>query len=259
MSRQLKIAGILLALLLLVVAVFSFGSTGTDFAWSLSGGGTMLLPLVVIAALVDSVNPCAFSVLLLTLAFLFSLGRPRREVLALGGSYLLGLFFAYFAIGLGLLSALHLFDTPHFMGRIGASLLLVLGIWHLVAEYIPTLPKPKIPKVAHDWMGRMMTKASIPAVFVLGALVGLCEFPCTGGPYLMVLGLLHDSGTYLRGILYLVIYNLIFVSPLVLILAMASDSGLLEKMSIWKKDNIKSVRLFGGLLMIILALIILFI
>ena len=91
---------------------------------------------------------------------------------------------------------------------------------------------------------------------MLGALVGLCEFPCTGGPYLMVLGLLHDRGTYFTGVGYLFLYNLIFVLPLLIILFIASDKTLVEKVKAWKKAETKNMRLWGGIAMIILGIII---
>ena len=99
-----------------------------------------------------------------------------------------------------------------------------------------------------------MKQASLPAAFMLGALVGVCEFPCTGGPYLMVLGLLHYQGTYLRGLGYLLVYNLIFVLPLVAVLLIASQPSLLAKVQNWKKQNTGNLRYAGGILMILLGL-----
>ena len=107
-------------------------------------------------------------------------------------------------------------------------------------------------------MARLMNKASLPAVFLLGALVGLCEFPCTGGPYLMILGLLHDRGSYLPGVGYLLLYNLIFILPLVIILLIASNKILIGKVQNWKKNQTRNMRLWGGAIMIILGLVILF-
>ena len=101
-----------------------------------------------------------------------------------------------------------------------------------------------------------MNKASLPTAFLLGALVGLCEFPCTGGPYLMVLGLLHDQGTYFAGIGYLLLYNLIFILPLVIILFIASDNALLEKVNQWKRSETKHMRVWGGIAMIVLGFLI---
>ncbi len=236
---------------------FKAGNIGTTALWNLSEGGSWLLPLIGVAALIDSVNPCAFSVLLLTIAFLFSIGKSRLGILKIGGAYILGIFAVYILIGLGLLQALHLFDTPHFMAKAGATLLIALGAINLINEFWPAFPiKLRIPQAAHGKMAQLMNKASLPTAFLLGALVGLCEFPCTGGPYLMVLGLLHDQGSYLAGVGYLLLYNLIFILPLVVILTLSSDAVLLQKVSAWKKAETKNMRVWGGVAMIILGLLI---
>jgi cytochrome c-type biogenesis protein len=231
---------------------------GTQTLWNISKGGSWLLPMVIVAALIDSINPCAFSILLLTIAFLFSIGKMRSKILQIGGVYILGLFAVYILIGLGILQVLHLFNTPHFMAKIGASLLIALGVVSLAGEIFPRFPlKLKIPDAAHHKMAVLMEKASLPTAFGLGVLVGLCEFPCTGGPYLMILGLLHDQGTYLRGFGYLVLYNLVFIAPLVVILTIASNQSLLEKVRTWQKQERTSMRFGGGIAMIILGIIIL--
>ena len=80
-----------------------------------------------------------------------------------------------------------------------------------------------------------------------------------GGPYLMVIGLLRDQVTYLRGFGYLLLYNLILIVPLVMVLWIAADKLLVEKMQEWKTTNLKGVRLWSGLVMIIIGLLILFI
>ncbi len=253
--------------LLVGVAILLFGSVillqtenrGTTALWNLSGEGTWLLPLIGVAALIDSINPCAFGILLLTIAFLFSIGKDRRGILKIGSVYILGLFTAYVLIGLGILQALHLFNTPHFMAKIGAALLIALGGINLINEFFPSFPiKLRIPQAAHQKIATLMNRASLPAVFLLGVLVGLCEFPCTGGPYLMVLGLLHDQGTYMSGVGYLLLYNLIFILPLAVILLIASNNTLLEKVSEWKKSETGHMRLWGGVAMIALGFLILF-
>jgi len=247
-------AGVLIVALVLF---FRFGSGGTTALWNASQGGKWLLPLVGVAALIDSVNPCAFSILLLTIAFLFSLGKARGGILKIGGAYILGIFAVYILIGLGLLQTLHLFNTPHFMAKVGATLLIVLGGINLINEFWPSFPiKLRIPGAAHRKMAELMNKASLPTAFLLGALVGLCEFPCTGGPYLMVLGLLHDAGTYIFGVGYLILYNLIFVLPLVVMLLIASDNALVEKVRAWKKAETKHMRLWSGIAMIALGILI---
>lgn len=216
--------------------LFQTTGFGTAALWKLSNGGKFLFPLISVAAIIDSINPCAFSILILTIAFLFSIGSLRSHVLAVGAAYILGIFLIYVGIGLGILQALHLFNTPHFMARVGATILVAWGLLELINEFFPAFPiKLRIPQAAHAKMAVLMEKSSIPTAFLLGALVGLCEFPCTGGPYLMALGLLHDHATYFKGLGYLVYYNLIFVLPLVIILLIASNKALLDKVQTWKK------------------------
>lgn len=250
--------------ILVAIAILLFGSVitlkatnvGATALLNLSGGGGWLLPLVGVAALIDSINPCAFGVLLLTIAFLFSVGQSRVRILKIGITYIVGIFSVYILIGLGILQVLHLFNTPHFMAKVGAVLIMVFGGLNLLSEFFPSFPlKFAIPQSAHKKIAELMNKASFPTAFLLGVLVGLCEFPCTGGPYLMILGLLHDQGTYLIGTGYLLLYNLIFVSPLVVILLIASDSVLLEKVGLWKKSKMKNMRLWSGVAMIILGLL----
>lgn len=250
---------ILISVTIIVVlsAVFFGSLKSADVLWRLSEGGKLLLPLVAAAALVDSINPCAFSILLITIAFLFSLGQVRSSILKIGGFYVAGLFLVYILIGLGILQALHIFNTPHFMAKLGAALLIALGAINLINEFFPTFPiKLKIPQAAHRKIGELMDKSSAPAAFVLGGLVGLCEFPCTGGPYLMVLGLLHDSTTYIKGLGYLVFYNLIFVLPLVAILFIASDKTLYDRVQEWKKMEMKKLKVISGVAMVALGVLI---
>lgn len=72
----------------------------------------------------------------------------------------------------------------------------------------------------------------------------------------MVIGLLHDQATYLTGVVYLVIYNLLFVLPLVVVLMIAGDKSVVGKVQRWRGNNLKHARLWGGIAMIIIGLVI---
>ncbi|MBI4128730.1 MAG: hypothetical protein HY460_01650, partial [Parcubacteria group bacterium] len=119
MTRKLTVLIASALLLLVLIGVLRWSSGGASILWTVSREGSWLLPLIIASALIDSVNPCAFSILLLTIAFLFSIGKLRSNILKIGGFYILGIFLAYIAIGLGILQALHLFNTPHFMANVG--------------------------------------------------------------------------------------------------------------------------------------------
>ena len=243
MKKIIITIGIVLVVMIGLVILKNSSAT-SSIIWSLSNEGTWLLPLVLIAALLDSVHPCSFSILLITIAFFFGIQVSRRKILQLGGTYIAGIFAAYFLIGLGILKVLHLFNTPHFMGKLGATLLITFGVLNLLSRFFPSFPiKLKMPAIAKGPMAKLMDRASFPAVFGLGILVGICQFPCMGGPYLMVIGL----------------YNLILIIPLVVVLFISANKLLVDKVQIWKRDNIGGLKLWTGIAMIIIGILIFFI
>ena len=259
MKKLIIIFSIVLAAIIGIVILKNSPAT-SSIIWNLSREGTWLLPLLLVSALLDSVHPCSFSILLITIAFLFGIQLSRKKILQLGGTYIAGIFTAYFLIGLGILKVLHLFNTPHFMGKLGAILLIIFGVVNLLNRFFPRLPiRLKIPGVAHGAMSKLMDRASFPAVFGLGLLVGICQFPCMGGPYLMVIGLLRDQVTYMSGFGYLLLYNLILIVPLAAVLFISADKTLVDKVQIWKRDNIGGVKLWAGIGMIIIGILIFFI
>src|SRR3989338_5979835 len=213
MKKIIITIGIVLVVMIGLVILKNSSAT-SSIIWSLSNEGTWLLPLVLIAALLDSVHPCSFSILLITIAFFFGIQVSRRKILQLGGTYIAGIFAAYFLIGLGIV---------------------------------------KGP------MAKLMDRASFPAVFGLGILVGICQFPCMGGPYLMVIGLLRDQMSYVSGFNYLLLYNLILIIPLVVVLFISANKLLVDKVQIWKRDNIGGLKLWTGIAMIIIGILIFFI
>jgi cytochrome c-type biogenesis protein len=257
MKRPIIIAGVIGAFILGII-VLKFSSITSTIIWNMSQGGEWLLPLVLISSLLDSVHPCSFSILLITIAFLFGLQMTRKKILQLGSLYIAGIFASYLLIGLGLLKVLHLFNTPHFMGKLGAAILIIFGVVNLINRFFPNVPiKLALPSSVHRPMAQLMEKTSMIAVFLLGALVGVCQFPCMGGPYLMVIGLLHDQVTYITGFWYLLFYNVILIVPLVLVLWFSADKIVVDKMQEWKRDNLSRVRLIAGIIMIIIGVLIL--
>jgi cytochrome c biogenesis protein CcdA len=184
---------------------------------------------------------------------------PRKKILQIGSIYIAGIFAAYLLIGLGILHALVLFNVPHFMGILGATLLVLFGLINIANEFFPQFPiKLQLPAFAHRSMASLMNRASVVAAFALGLLVGACQFPCMGGPYLMVIGLLHDKMTYFAGFGYLLLYNAILVIPLVVVLWISSDKVIVEKAQQWKREKTKGVRLYAGIAMILLGILIFF-
>jgi len=222
-------------------------------------GSSGLLPLIVVTGLLDGINPCAFAVLLFFIAFLFTIKKTRGGVLKMGLVYISAIYIVYFLIGVGIIKALTFTGYPHLMAKLGASLIILLGLINL-KDYINPFVLPvhlRIPRASHTTLRRWAYKGTFPSAGVLGFLVGLCTFPCTGGIYLAILALLSAKATYLQGLGYLLVYNLMFVSPLLVILAFSSNKKVTDRIKGWQESSARRMRLASGLIMIALGIAIL--
>lgn len=218
-----------------------------------------LLPAVIITGLIDSVNPCAFAVILLLVAFLFTLRQSRARIWQLGLVYIAMIFIVYFAIGLGLLRAIQFSSEPHFVARVGTWILIVLGIINLLEYFFPKFPvKLHMPDWAHHRTHQLIGQASLPATISAGFLVGLCTFPCSGGIYVSILTLLNAQTTAAWGLAYLVLYNILFVLPLLLILIAIGNRPAAKAWAQWEREHSSNIRLWYGLIMVGLGVVILF-
>ena len=116
----------------------------------------------------------------------------------------------------------------------------------------------EIPRKWRPTLKNLLSKATSPiSAFLMGFLVCLFELPCTGGPYIFILGLLAEKTTRLAAIPVLLLYNLFFVLPLVIIILLIY-AGLtnIEKATEWKERNIKLLHLIAGIIMLILGIIV---
>jgi cytochrome c biogenesis protein CcdA len=218
-----------------------------------------LLPAVVVTGLLDSVNPCAFAVILLLIAFLFTLRQSRGRILQLGFVYIAVIFIVYFSIGLGLLRVIRLSSDPHFIAKAGSWLLIALGVFNLIEFFFPKFPiKLHMPSFAGDKTNQLIKQATLPATIAAGFLVGLCTFPCSGGIYVSIITLLNAKTTLSWGLAYLFLYNLIFVLPLVVILLSLGNRLIAKRWANWEREHTLKIRFWYGLVMVTLGIIMLF-
>lgn len=214
------------------------------------------LGTVIVAGLADGFNPCAFTVLLLFVTAILagSQGRVgesaaslRGRVLGLGSIYIASIFLTYLALGVGLLSTADLFTQRHLPARLGAVLAIALGLWMLKDFFFPELGfRLAAPAVVGRWAQAAARRATVPALVGGGVLIGLCTVPCSGAVYLAVLALLAAQPSPLAGFGYLVLYNAVFVLPLVATLLLASARPALNRLARWNLHYREWVRLGLG-------------
>jgi cytochrome c biogenesis protein CcdA len=216
-----------------------------------------ILLLVVLSGLIDGINPCAIALLTFFLAFLYSINRTRRDVMKIAATYIIGLYVVYLSIGLGLLHSVEFFGIARPFSIIGVTALVFYGLINIKDSLWPGKYSLKFPKKALPTVKRLLERASMPAALAMGVLVGLLEFPCTGGIYVFILSLLGGE-TFLNGFAYLLIYNLMFIVPLLIILLIGSNIESVTKMDRWRQQRRHQIRLITGIIMVFLGLLVIY-
>lgn len=219
-----------------------------------------LWAVITSSAFLDGLNPCAFAVLLFFIGFLFTMKKTRANIWKMGLTYVGAIYLAYLLIGLGIAQAIVMSGAPHLMAKIGAYLVIALGVIQLLTIAFPSFPiRLRIPLNSKATLEKWMYKATLPASFVGGFLVGLCTFPCSGGIYVAIIGMLAAQSTAAQGTLWMLWYNLIFVMPLVVLLVLATNSK--TTAGLQKLERAESMRvkvLIGGFMVVLGAIILVF-
>jgi cytochrome c biogenesis protein CcdA len=211
---------------------------------------------VIVSSLIDSLNPCAFSVLVFLLITI-SVAGNRRRILLVGATYVLALFSFHLLAGVGLFSVVILSGFSKVFSLLGASVAVLFGVITLAdvvrnkESYLLAIPESK-----KHVLGHYIQTATLPAAFVLGILAGVLGFSCTGGIYISILSLMSRGFTLMSGLPYLILYNLIFILPLVLVVLLIAFGIPPERANTWRIDNRRVLRLIVGLTMIALGAII---
>jgi len=217
----------------------------------------LTIPLVIVCAGIDSINPCAFTVLIILLLSIIAL-QSRRQVLMVGITYIAAVFLFYFISGIGILSFVHISGISSLIAFVAAAIAIVLGSVNIIEAVIKkegfflAIPESKKPVIE-----QYITTATLPAAFVLGVLVGIFELPCTGGIYLSILSLISNTLTFSEGLPYLLLYNFIFVLPLIVILFAVVLGIPPERVNTWRLENRRKLRFMIGVAMILVGVFIL--
>ena len=213
------------------------------------------------AALVDSINPCAIAVLLILMSALLVTNNKNKAVKA-GLAFTLSIYIAYFLFGLGLFSVIKISGVSYLFYRTIGILAIIIGLanikdffWYGGGGFVMEIPRTWRPKLKE-----MLEKVTSPfGAFLIGFIVCLFELPCTGGPYIVILGLLADKSTMIESIPLLLMYNLIFILPLLIITFLIySEFSNIEKTTKWKDCNLRNLHLIAGIIMLILGILISF-
>lgn len=209
-----------------------------------------MLPLVAVTGFLDGIHPCAIAILVFFIAFLLTLQKSFKNIFVLGLVYAGVIFLTYLAIGVGLLSGVMFFGQHHFFAKLGSWLLILLGAINIRDYLLPNWKLGiKMPRVSNERIKKLLEKASLPTVAGAAFLVGLCSIPCSGGIYAAVTALLASRTTFFTGFLYLLLYNFMFVLPLLILLVASANPYTLIKIGEWQQKSKSVQKLIMGIFM----------
>jgi cytochrome c biogenesis protein CcdA len=150
---------------------------------------------------------------------IISKSNVRNRVINAGLAFTAATYICYFLTGMGLFTAIRVTGLQHYI-YFGVSILsIVIGLWNTkdffwyergVNIEVPQSWRPKIKQITRG-------VTSTPGAFALGCLMSVFLAPCTSGPYAVIIGMLGSTATRMQAIWLLLIYNVIFVLPFIII------------------------------------------
>ncbi len=213
--------------------------------------------------LLDSINPCAFFVLLFLLSLMVHL-RSRARMALVGGLFVLVSGAVYFAVMTAWLNVFLVVGQLAWITALAGGVALVLATLNIKDFLLPGRgPSASIPEGAKPGLFRRMRGLlnvdSLPALLtgtlVLAVSANSYELLCTAGfpmIYTRILSLsdLSTTGYYA----YLALYNLVYILPLMLIVTLFVTTLGSRKLS--EREG-RVLKLLSGLMMLQLGLLLL--
>jgi cytochrome c biogenesis protein CcdA/glutaredoxin len=214
------------------------------------------LSAVAAGASVDAINPCAFAVLIILISAILASGGRQRALYA-GLAFYLSIFISYYLMGLGLYSAVRAAAATQAIYVVAAVLAILIGLFNLkdylwygkwFAMEVPQSWRPALKRL-------IQSVTSVPGAFLIGFAVSLFLLPCTSGPYIVILGLLAKTATRSGAMLWLLLYNAIFVLPMVLITgAVYYGFTTAERVEAWRATRLPLLHMVAGIILLLLGL-----
>lgn len=216
------------------------------------------LAIMIPMAIADSINPCAFAVMLLLLSTILTKSKSRKKTILAGVLFAFAIFLSYFLLGIGVFEVLATAQMTVWFKWIVGGLGLLLGIAN-IKDYF-WYGKGMLMEVPLAWRPKMMKLIqgllSPRGAFGIGVLVSLFLLPCSSGPYVAILLMLKSEnvGISSLGVSYLLLYNFLFILPMLIITFLVGGKHTsIEKIAKFKNKNTKLMHLIMGILMFLLG------
>jgi len=234
---------------------------------------------VIGSGLIDGINPCAFAVIVFFISFLAVYGYGKREIICVGLAYCSAVFLTYLLLGLGFFKFLYAFKHIYLLIKTFyyfiAFFCFLMAIFAFIDYFrfrktksaeqailqLPKFLKKKINKVIGSGLRGKKHTSMIAlgfASFGIGFLVSLLEAVCTGQVYLpTIVFILKSTDLKLKALTYLLIYNLMFILPLVVVFVLSLLGVGSAKFNKFLKENLGRIKIMLAIVFLSLGILIL--
>ncbi|MBU4346396.1 MAG: hypothetical protein KKH29_03600 [Candidatus Omnitrophica bacterium] len=244
-------------------------------------------PLAIISAgLIDGINPCAFTVMLFFISFLTVQGYRKKELLIIGLSFIFSVFLTYILVGIGIFGFLYHLQHFWLMARIFNFSIgifsIILGVLALYDFFrfkktgsteglilqLPTGVKNQIHSViglhyrkskSSPGQQRVFIFRLVSSALITGFLVSILEAVCTGQVYLPTIALvLETTHLKLEALGYLLLYNLMFILPLLAIFLLCLFGLASEQFAQIFKRHLLGVKILMAIIFFVLGIFLIY-
>ncbi len=222
----------------------------------------LTLTKVISLAIVDAINPCALAVLTMMLIAIITYNPQKKSNIIWSGlAFSVAVFIMYMIYGIFIIKSFQLVqgitEIRLWLYKILGGGAVLLGSLHIkdfliykpanIATEMPMGFRPKVQKI--------ISKVTSPyGAFGIGLFVTLFLLPCTIGPYVILGGMLSFM-EILNTLPMLVLYNIIFISPMIAItIIVYYGISRVEDISSWKDNNIRILHFISGLIIFALGI-----
>ncbi|MBL7085032.1 MAG: hypothetical protein ISS43_02865 [Candidatus Omnitrophica bacterium] len=223
--------------------------------------------MIAFVGLADGINPCAFATMVFFVSFLSLNSYRKSEISYIGSAFIVGVFLTYLGLGLGIFHAFRKLQLFSFWSRLiyfaVAFLALALGIYNL-CEYIKYKRTGQMKGCSLKLYERLRSITNnrktliilIITAFINGFIVALLESACTGQVYFPIIAFVAKiPNLRLHALLFLILYNLAFILPLVIIFLLAYKGATSESFSLFTNKHFAGIKLTYTFLFFALAIL----
>jgi cytochrome c biogenesis protein CcdA len=235
---------------------------------------------IITSGLIDGINPCAFAVIVFFISFLSVYGYKKRELFYIGLAYCLAVFLTYLLIGFGFFKILY--SLKGFYGVMKVFYYLIAGFCFALFAFsvydfivykktgkseglilqLPKFLKLRINRIIGDKLRNSRGSGLLKLFFaslVIGFLVSIVEAVCTGQVYLpTIIFIMKEGALRVKALVYLLLYNLMFIMPLIMVFILALAGYNSDKFNSFLKKHLALMKILIALVFLGLGLLLAF-